>query len=34
MDVSLAKNFGWKAKTNLKEAILKSYNSFLKEKKK
>jgi len=34
MDVSLAKNFGWKSKTNLKEAILKSYNSFLKEKKK
>ena len=25
---------GWKAKTNLKEAILKSYNSFLKEMKK
>jgi GDP-L-fucose synthase len=34
MDVSLARNFGWKAKINLKEAILKSYNSFLQEIKK
>ena len=30
LDVSLAKSYGWKSKTNLKEAILKTYESYLK----
>lgn len=34
MDTSLAKNYGWESKTNLKEAILKTYKSYLSEKKK
>ena len=28
MDVSLAKKYGWKSKTNLKEAIIKTFNSY------
>ena len=31
MDVSLAKKLGWKYKINLKEAILKTYDSYTKE---
>ena len=31
LDVSLAKKYGWRAKTTLKEAITKTYNSYLKE---
>ena len=31
MDVSLAKKYGWSAKKNLNEAIMDTYNSFLKE---
>ena len=30
LDVSLAKKYGWRSKTNLKEAIIKTYNSYLK----
>jgi GDP-L-fucose synthase len=33
LDVSLAKKYGWKAKTKLKDAILKTYKDFLKNKK-
>ncbi len=33
LDVSLAKKYGWNAKINLQDAILKTYNSYLKEKK-
>ena len=32
MDVSLAKKYGWKYKINLEDAILSTYNSFIKEK--
>ena len=32
LDVSLAKRYGWKSKTNLKNAILKTYNSYLNSK--
>ena len=32
LDVSLAKRYGWKSKTNLKDAILKTYNSYLNSK--
>ena len=32
LDVSLAKMYGWKNKTKLKEAILKTYQSFIKQK--
>lgn len=32
MDVTLAKKYGWQAKTNLTDAILKTYKSFLVEK--
>ena len=31
MDVSLAKKYGWSTKKNLNEAIMDTYNSFLKE---
>ena len=31
MDVRLARKYGWRAKTDLKTAILKTYNSYLKE---
>ena len=31
MDVSLARKYGWYAKTDLKIAILKTYNSYLRE---
>ena len=31
LDISLAKNYGWKPKTNLKESILSCYQSYLKE---
>ena len=31
LDVSLAKKYGWYASTNLKENIIKTYNSYLKE---
>jgi GDP-L-fucose synthase len=31
MDVSIAKKYGWSAKTKLNKAILDTYNSFLKE---
>jgi GDP-L-fucose synthase len=30
LDVSLAKKYGWRSKTNLKKAIIKTYNSYLK----
>ncbi len=33
LNISLAKKYGWKAKINLKNAILKSYYSYEKEKK-
>ena len=29
LDVSLAKSYGWKSKTNLKDAILKTYETYL-----
>ena len=32
LDVSLAKKYGWKSKTNLKEAILETYKDFLNNK--
>ena len=32
LDVSLAKRYGWKSKTNLKDAILKTYKSYLNSK--
>ena len=31
MNVSLAKRYGWKAKTNLEKSILNTYKSFLNE---
>ena len=31
LDISLAKKYGWKAKTDLKDAIKKTYLSFLKD---
>jgi GDP-L-fucose synthase len=31
MDISLAKKYGWRAKINLKDSILMTYESFLKE---
>jgi len=31
LDVSLAKKYGWKSKTNLQDAILKTYESYLKK---
>ena len=31
LDISLAKKYGWKPRTSLKDAITKSYQSFLKE---
>ncbi len=31
LDVSLAKKYGWKSKTKLNDAILKTYNHFLKD---
>ena len=31
LDVSLAKQYGWHSSTNLKEAIIKTYSSYLKE---
>ena len=31
LDVSLAKKYGWRAKTTLKDSILKTYISYLKE---
>jgi len=31
LDVSLAKQYGWRSSVNLKEAIIKTYNSYLKE---
>ena len=31
MDVSLAKKYGWKSKINLKQSIIMTYESFLKE---
>ena len=34
MDISLAKNYGWEPKINLEESILKTYKSYLSEKKK
>ena len=33
LDVSLAKKYGWKSKTNLKKTILQTYRDFLKNKK-
>ena len=32
LDVSLAKKYGWKSKTDLKKAILQTYRDFLKRK--
>ena len=34
LDISLAKNYGWKPKIDLKNSIIKTYNSYLKEIKK
>ena len=34
MDVRLAKKYGWQSKTNLKEAIIKTFNSYSSKKKK
>tara|TARA_B100000161_G_C33337649_1_gene318702 strand:- start:137 stop:586 length:450 start_codon:yes stop_codon:yes gene_type:complete len=34
LDISLAKNYGWKPKIDLKNSIIKTYNSYLKEMKK
>tara|TARA_B100000214_G_C23432569_1_gene385487 strand:- start:228 stop:509 length:282 start_codon:yes stop_codon:yes gene_type:complete len=31
MDISLAKKYGWKAKSKLKDSILNTYKSYLKE---
>ena len=31
LDISLAKKYGWKPKTNLKDSILKAYKSYLRE---
>ena len=31
LDVSLAKQYGWYSSANLKENIVKTYNSYLKE---
>ena len=31
LDISLAKQYGWYPSTNLKENIIKTYNSYLKE---
>jgi len=31
LDISIAKSYGWKPKIGLKDSILKSYNSYLKE---
>jgi GDP-L-fucose synthase len=31
LDISLAKKYGWEPKINLKEQILKTYNSYIKE---
>ena len=31
LDVSLAKKYGWHSRMNLKDAIIKTYNSYLKE---
>lgn len=31
LDISLAKNYGWKPKIDLKNSIIKTYNSYLKE---
>ena len=33
LDVSLAKNYGWESKVNLRDAILNSYSSFINKKK-
>ena len=33
LDVTLAKKYGWSAKTSLKESIINTYNSFIEEKK-
>tara|TARA_Y100000389_G_C17410914_1_gene490868 strand:+ start:488 stop:1426 length:939 start_codon:yes stop_codon:yes gene_type:complete len=33
LDVSLAKKYGWKSKSNLKKSILETYKNFLNEKK-
>ena len=31
MDISVAKKYGWKSKINLKNSILKTYQSYLQE---
>ena len=31
LDISLAKKYGWRPKTNLKDSILKAYESYLGE---
>ena len=31
LDISLAKQYGWQSSSNLKESIIKTYNSYLKE---
>ena len=31
MNISLAKKYGWKPKINLKDAIIRTYNSYLRE---
>ena len=31
LDISLAKQYGWQSSNNLKESIIKTYNSYLKE---
>ena len=32
LDVSIAKQYGWKAKSNFKNTIIETYKSFKKEK--
>ena len=34
LDVSLAKKYGWRPKIKLKEAILKTYYNYIKQKNK
>ena len=34
LDISLAKSYGWKPKTSLRNSILRYYNTYLREKNK
>ena len=31
LDLNIAKTYGWKSKTSLKESIIKTYQNFLKK---